>query len=221
MYDVLKSYDTDKESHMIKNSEWGAVAYLTQSQYGRNGHEIDTNTNSGYITGSGDVSKIGDTGSTCEYNTNLGAKASTTGNVYGIYDLAGGKWEHVAGYDKLGARLTYQKDKNKGTIILNDVTDISGKYISTKYITAYTNGTADKSSTSKLFEVGKIGDATKEVRTTNSYWFSDSSVYIIQNAPYFGRGGGASTSPVIGMFYSDSTHGQPLPGVSFRMALAK
>ena len=37
------NYDRAKESHLMKNSEWGAVAYLTHSQYGRNGHEIDIN----------------------------------------------------------------------------------------------------------------------------------------------------------------------------------
>ena len=29
------NYKRDLESHMMKNTEWGAVAYLTQSKYGR------------------------------------------------------------------------------------------------------------------------------------------------------------------------------------------
>ncbi len=37
----LSSSDTD--SHLMKNSEWGAVAYLSQSKYGRNGTEITVN----------------------------------------------------------------------------------------------------------------------------------------------------------------------------------
>ena len=41
------------ESHMIKNSEWGAVAYLTESKYGRNGTEISVNQCNGVITGAG------------------------------------------------------------------------------------------------------------------------------------------------------------------------
>ena len=53
IYNVAKSYDSSKESHLMKNSEWGAVAYLTQSQYGRNGNEIDINNSSSYITGNG------------------------------------------------------------------------------------------------------------------------------------------------------------------------
>ena len=34
------------------------------------------------------------------YNTEKGVKASTTGNVYGIYDMSGGSWERVAAYNK-------------------------------------------------------------------------------------------------------------------------
>ena len=33
-----------------------------------------------------------------KYNETGGGNASTTGNVYGIYDMAGGAWEYVAGY---------------------------------------------------------------------------------------------------------------------------
>ncbi len=45
------NYDKNKESHLMKNSEWGAVAYLAHSQYGRNGHEITINNSSNFITG--------------------------------------------------------------------------------------------------------------------------------------------------------------------------
>ena len=33
----------DTNSHLMKNSEWGAIAYLTHSKYGRNGNEISIN----------------------------------------------------------------------------------------------------------------------------------------------------------------------------------
>lgn len=29
------NYNTTLDSHLMKNSEWGATAYLTHSQYGR------------------------------------------------------------------------------------------------------------------------------------------------------------------------------------------
>ena len=103
------------DSHLIKNDEWGAVAYLCYSEYGEvpmtNGAGIYVNSGSyryDYYTGAGPYS-----GTTREntsedgtysytedhaYNTANGVLASTTGNVYGIYDMAGGNWERVAGY---------------------------------------------------------------------------------------------------------------------------
>ena len=94
MYTVSKNYSTELKSHMLKNSEWGAVAYLTESTYGRNGTEIAQNKNSSYITGSGETST--------DYTSEDGKKASSTGNEYGIYDLRGGAYEYVAGYYKNG-----------------------------------------------------------------------------------------------------------------------
>ena len=82
------STDTSKvDSHMLKNMEWGAVAYLTHSDYGRcNGsscEEVTINSNSSYTTGGGN------------YVSNVAQ--SSTGNIYGIYDLSGGANEYVMG----------------------------------------------------------------------------------------------------------------------------
>ena len=86
-------------SHMIKNSEWGAIAYLSKSSYGQNIVDITANkanlNNSpstiyavaGYADGTGDTYKW--------YNTN-GVKASTTGTIYGVYDMSGGALEYTA-----------------------------------------------------------------------------------------------------------------------------
>ncbi len=37
---VKTTYGLTGDSHMIKNTEWEAVAYLVESKYGRNGTEI-------------------------------------------------------------------------------------------------------------------------------------------------------------------------------------
>ena len=37
------NYNRDLESHMMKNSEWGAVSYLAYSIYGRNTYKITNN----------------------------------------------------------------------------------------------------------------------------------------------------------------------------------
>ena len=86
-------------THLMKNSEWGAVAYLTQSKYGRNGNEVTINNSSSYITGNAANSvseEANESGITNAYNTDEGTLASTTGTVYGIYDMSGGAWEYVA-----------------------------------------------------------------------------------------------------------------------------
>ena len=96
-------------SHLIKNSEWGAVAYLCYSQYGNvpkiNGagtlksgsHWYDLYTGQGPKSAS-DEGYYTRTDDTHNYNTANGTLASTTGNATGIYDMSGGNWERVAGY---------------------------------------------------------------------------------------------------------------------------
>ena len=91
------------DTHMSKNNEWGAVAYLTQSIYGRctsntTCTEGGINNNTSYITGIGDKpSSTASSVKTNTYNTISGKNASTTGNIYGIYDMSGGAWEYVMG----------------------------------------------------------------------------------------------------------------------------
>ena len=78
------------DSHMMKNIEWGAVAYLKQSIYGLGITDITINNNSSYYTGGG-------TGTS--YKTNTGQ--STNGNITGVYDMSGGAWDYVMGnYNK-------------------------------------------------------------------------------------------------------------------------
>ena len=100
-------------SHLIKNSEWGAVAYLCYSQYGEvpqingagtlatsGGWYYDLYTGAG-PTADGTTSRYEDFASekaTKGYNGSLGVLASTTGNVTGVYDMSGGAWDRVAAY---------------------------------------------------------------------------------------------------------------------------
>ena len=97
-------------SHLIKNSEWGAVAYLCYSDYGSvpqinaAGSLVE---NPWYVynlyTGQG-PKKSGDEGrypkenDSNNYSTTNGMLASTTGNTTGVYDMNGGAWEYVAAY---------------------------------------------------------------------------------------------------------------------------
>ena len=74
---------------MMKNIEWGAVAYLKQSNYGLGITDITINSYDFYTGG----------GSGTSYKTNTGQ--STTGNITGVYDMSGGAYEYVMGnYNK-------------------------------------------------------------------------------------------------------------------------
>ena len=189
------NYDRDKESHLMKNSEWGAVAYLTQSQYGRNGNEIDTNNSAYYITGTG------------------GVEASTTGNSYGIYDMSGGAVEYVAAFN----------DTDSNNYETSYGSSFAGTTkASTKYATKYSNNSTTGSGT-LLYTVGKTGDSTKEVyidfETYN--WFSDFSTFLSSDYPFFARSGdGYYRGSNAGVFYSDGSSGSAYGSHSFRVALA-
>ncbi len=103
----LNSYNYKREydSHMMKNTEWGAVSYLQHSVYGSR-NSVRVNNNSNCITGYSAVTEptCGYTGDnrdcnryegtslnvdgiyTKRYNSEVGYFASTTGNITGIYD---------------------------------------------------------------------------------------------------------------------------------------
>ena len=54
--------------------------------------EIGINNNSVYITGYGAPAGSASSATNGAYNTTLGKDASTTKNIYGIYDMSGGAW---------------------------------------------------------------------------------------------------------------------------------
>ena len=93
---------TEVDTHMSKNNEWGAVAYLTHSIYGRctsstTCTEVGINNNGSYKTGYGAKAGSSDSATNGAYNTTRGKDASTTNNIYGIYDMSGGRYEYVMG----------------------------------------------------------------------------------------------------------------------------
>ena len=49
IYTNCLNYNKTLNSHMMKNDEWGAVAYLSRSKYGKN-EEVTINSNSSYYT---------------------------------------------------------------------------------------------------------------------------------------------------------------------------
>ncbi len=95
---------TSADAHMMKNSEWGAVAYLSQSKYGKYGNssysgankEIYYNSN-GYITGYSSGTPFYEKVTYKYHGSPNGTGASTTGTIYGVYDMNGSASEYVMG----------------------------------------------------------------------------------------------------------------------------
>ena len=198
MYIYAKAYSTNLNSHMLKNSEWGAVAYLTESKYGRNGTEVTINNSISYITGSAEnsVDAEKDDGTTSEYWSTQGVLASSTGNVTGIYDLSGGSVERVAAYLDLNG-ISY------GSSLLNE----TNKW----YVTIYTNSSASSGY--------KLGDATYET----SGWHDDLAYFVNPCCgAFFNRGGSSYDGSDAGVFNFNRDTGYTIStsGFSFRMCLA-
>ena len=196
---------SEVDTHMSKNSEWGAVAYLTQSIYGRcTSNTICTeiginnnynNDNDNYITGYGAPAGSGETVANGEYNTTLGKDASTTGNIYGIYDMSGGAWEHVMGVlaDPNGnPRSGYDSSQNSGfTGMLDDGTTYTGvSFPDSKYYNLYTDNSS----------------YTGHALTETAGWYSDIAYFVSSSYPWFLRGSNYSYIKLAGVFsfYYDS-----------------
>ena len=142
-------------SHMMKNSEWGATVYLAHSKYGTNKQKVEKNTNSSYYTGGTNI---------IEEIYTINKTQSTTYNATGVYDLNGGASERVASYIN-------NKSENLGTYGGTNTGDLYGateeeqststKY-KTVYITSYDQGIDYQTSNMK-----NKGDAVYE---TSVYW---------------------------------------------------
>ena len=194
------------DTHMMKNSEWGAVAYLTQSIYGRctsktECGEIGINNNSNLITGYGAPA-----GSDYEenddefpyvapqpYNTTQGMDASTTGNIYGVYDMSGGTFEYVMGLYKPSTLSEIQDYSGFSTENSNSQYD--KLTIGTQYYNVYT--------TSEVYDNAGLQHALTE---TNG-WYKDAEVFVSADNAWFIRGGLGSQEFFPGIFAYDTSVG--------------
>ena len=197
------------DSHLMKNSEWGAMAYLSCSQYGRNGEEIsinDTNLNNT------PTSVYAVTGGN-NYKANV--DQSSTKNVYGVYDMNGCVWERTSSYvanennnlKEYGLSVTYDEDNLKT--------------VSTKYTTVYPhdsnvdkNGTSsniDQCSAANYAKNTEIyGDTVRETSTAGmgtTSWNDDYSNFPGLTHPFFRHGGSLWDGSYAGAFAFSRTVG--------------
>ncbi len=215
------NYNRELDSHMMKNMEWGAVSYLSHSKYGIN-TEVRINNNSDFLTGYAAVdgtdqsSYPGVSGTTSDvtlpYNTETGYKASTTGNITGIYDMSGGAWEYVAGH------MPSAKDLSGFTE--EEITKYS------KYFDLYSTNSSYISYNNRI-----LGDATGEmgpfyyyadndnIKRYHNNWYGDGSNFVDSYNSWFIRSGAYDYGVHSGQFYFFVHTGSGNIGASFRIVL--
>ena len=200
------------DAHMMKNSEWGAVAYLSHSRYGVN-REIYINNSSGYYTGRSGGNVGGSTaintvytsqtsttqyntygfytwdGYLLEYNTNtqsstrdLNKVASTTGNITGVYDMSGGTSEYVMG--------NYNNTIGSSGFTTLPDSKYYDKYTTTNSLTACNGGIC-------------YGHGLSEV----SNWYGDIASFVDDSNPWFLRGGNYNNGFNAGSFNFNNNNG--------------
>ena len=188
-------FNETTDTHMMKNSEWGIVAYLSQSKYGKLGNEnfigtnkeIYMNKSNIYITGcSYGAPSNGSTDYGCQYQYNIdinGTGASTTGNIYGIYDMSGSAWEYVMGN-------------------YNDMAGISGfnnpLTLDSKYYDKYTSDNANTACNGS--------ECLSHGLSETAGWYNDQHYMISSEYPWVLRSGSHPAIDVAGIFLFDNDY---------------
>ena len=213
----LHSSDAVVDPHMVKNDEWGAAAYLSKSVYGKNTEEVWINNNSNYITGqAGDSVSATASTNTNAYNTTNGVKASTTGNIYGVYDMSGGSWEMAAAYVN-----NRHNNLTNGTSLVNAANRYKNVYTATA-----TDGTDSQAGNYNLSTPanGHYGDAIYETSSDGNgiahSWYKDYSYFAYSGVPFLGHSSDFSTTSDSGIFYFFSYDGKAYTNNGFRMTMS-
>ncbi len=234
-YDYLRS----DESHMMKNTEWGAVAYLQHSNYGSS-MSVRNNNNSSYKTGYASVNEptLGyNNGTSIEgnlngttsdvtqaYNTKVGYTASTTGNISGIYDMAGGASEYVMGYNTSADTV----GGNSG------ITNLYEDFFTNSEWEKYYNRYSNENDYDNDYKTGLLGDATREMGpfgngtdpdgTTRhrSSWYGDFSHFVRPEDSWLTRGSSMFNGVISGIFafcFADGAIDASYSSFSYRVVL--
>ena len=240
MFKNSYDYQRNLDSHMMKNTEWGSVAYLQHSQYGSQA-SVRVNNNKAHVTGYAATVEptLGyNSGTSIDGNriesTNLGVDgtytinylnqksvvASTTNNYSGIYDMSGGAWEYVMGYTT-GA-TTVGGTSNVTSLYPNFFNDSTySKYWDRYTLTVSTN-----------YNNRILGDATgemgpfeseKELDGTTRYmssWYHNYSHFATASKPWYRRGGYLNNGIDAGVFAYGCNNGTLYNYASYRIVLA-
>ncbi len=152
---------------------------------------------------------------TLPYNTTTGYKASTTGNITGIYDMSGGTWEYMASL----------RSKTYGS---SEFDNSSLKAYNSKYYDEYNSSSAETTYSKRI-----LGDATGEMGPLYYYqdtdsktrihnnWYDDNSNFADSSYPWFGRGGTSDNGVLAGQFGFIYITGGAGSSIGLRLVLAK
>ncbi len=199
-------FSNDVDTHMMKNSEWAVVAYLSQSKYGKLGNTNYSGVNkevyqnkSNHITGcSYGAPSNANTDYGCQYQYNIeinGTGASTTGNIYGIYDMSGGAWEYVMG--------NYNDMIGRSEFTIMPESKYYDKYTSDNVLTACNNSEC-------------LSHGMSEV----SGWYNDSNTVVNESYQWSVHSGGYYSGDIrVGIFYFSYQTGSTDGGNSFRLVI--
>lgn len=211
------------QSHVAKNSDWGAAVYLATSSYGRNSVETWSNSNTQATTGCSGDSVSAAASSTChQYYTSEGVHASTTDNIYGAYDMSGGLSEYVMG--------NYGDTADSHFITIVPQT----RYLNVYYVGPFGIKPSQSLSSAEYYYNFDIcnfelcgGQANHEttrfqsVSLNNQAWFSDSSEFPEKSYMWTRRGGYYIDTVYAGLFSSHMAIGGSDDHTSFRTVLSR
>lgn len=232
------------DTHMIKNDEWGAVAYLSQSKYGKYGNsdyegankQIYINNINTYTTGiSGGapaLSQITSGGYSYDVEIN-GTGASTTGNIYGVYDMSGGAWDYVFGVMMLedGSKWTGGYNSTTGAIEYSGFsgklgmsgTNVSGlNWPNSKYYNTYTLYESPVSDTD-IFIKGtnacNRGICYGHALSETAGWYNNAPRYASTQFPWMRKGCNFYDGKSSGVFCFAVNGGNPAGNASTRVIM--
>ena len=216
--------NSDLDAHPITSMEWGAVAILANSKYGKSGNPMYSTDNiksftrvynnaSATLTGRStdyttsstsvnntstgtvyyyDITDVTNTTNSVNYPVGYkGAGASTTGTIYGVYDMAGGNYTTVMG------------------VVMNE--DGTSPYsMDSKYYTKYSHipysGDLKDVQSSSYIDVFRLGDGIKEHVTTfaqNGMW--QNGHLKLNNTGLMYRGGYTTSGSLFSTEITNST----------------
>ena len=203
-------FTSDVDTHMMKNSEWAVVSYLSQSKYGKLGNtnfsgvnkEVYQNKSDSYITGCSYGSLSNDnTDYGCQYTYDIeisGTGASTTGNIYGVYDMSGGSWEYVmANYNDMVANSGFESMPES------------------KYYNKYTSNSASTACNGSVCLSHGLSETAG--------WYGDVQTMVSEEYSWLLRGGYYNSgNNYAGVFYfgPGGYTGNASPNGSFRLVLS-